>query len=141
MTGEARFVAVPAAAKPPESEFPFEQNKPGCPNSLELPVPDLYDDDMKMLRAREVAERLRVRVETVCRHARSGKIPAVRVGGQWRFPEDRLEAWLRGNGNAARHGDATPPDPSEDPILKVIGIGSDGALTRGIDRALYGRRS
>lgn len=93
-----------------------------------------------MLRAREVAERLGVRVETVCRHARHGKIPAVRVGGQWRFPEDRLEAWLRGNGNGARKDSATPLNPFDDPILKVIGICSGGGLSKGIDRALYGGR-
>lgn len=96
---------------------------------------------MKMLRAREVAERLGLRVETVCRHARHGRIPAVRVGGTWRFPEDRLEAWLRDDGNARPRGDTARLDPSEDPILAVIGIGADGGLTRGIDRALYGRRS
>lgn len=122
---------------PPERA---NRKKGGRLDSLELSFHVGYDSGMKMLRAREVAKRLGLRVETVCRHARHGKLPAVRVGGTWRFPEDRLEAWLRDDGGARPRPDMPDLDPSKDPILKVIGICSGGGLSKGIDRALYGGR-
>lgn len=57
-----------------------------------------------LLTARDVQELLNVDRTTVYRMAKSGKLPAVRVGNQWRFPRKALEAWL------ARQGifDVTP---------------------------------
>jgi len=43
---------------------------------------------------------------------------------------------LLGAGNHARTEAIAPP--AEDPILKVIGIGEDGELTRDLDRQLHG---
>jgi excisionase family DNA binding protein len=92
-----------------------------------------------MLTAAQVAKMLKLRVETVYRHARLGRLPAIRVGGAWRFSEDELRRWL-GNGgeSGARRRRARSPDPADDPILKVIGIGRDGHLSENIDQALYG---
>jgi len=45
----------------------------------------------------EVAEYLRFHPSTVYRLAREGKLPAVKVGSQWRFHRDALEDWLRAN--------------------------------------------
>ncbi len=43
----------------------------------------------------EAAAYLRVCRTTVYRLARAGQIPAVRVGGQWRFHKRDLYVWLR----------------------------------------------
>jgi len=86
-----------------------------------------------------VAVLLRVRIETVYRYAREGRIPALRVGGTWRFPEDRLQEWLR-NGDAWAGRVRPLRRAKRDPLLAVLGIGSDGSLSRGIDAALYGSR-
>ncbi len=41
----------------------------------------------------EVAKRFGVNVTTVYRLAQQGKLPAFKVGNQWRFSEARLEEW------------------------------------------------
>ena len=44
--------------------------------------------------AEEVAQYLKLHPYTVRRLARENKIPAFRVGGQWRFRRERLVKWL-----------------------------------------------
>lgn len=46
----------------------------------------------------EVGEALRVSVPTVRRLIKSGELPAVQVGRQWRVHPDVLDAWLRSGG-------------------------------------------
>jgi len=50
----------------------------------------------------EVAAYLRLSKDTVYRMAQSGKIPASKVGTQWRFRQDDVDAWLEENKNIAR---------------------------------------
>jgi excisionase family DNA binding protein len=47
-----------------------------------------------MRTALEVASRLRISRSTLYRMAEGGVIPASRIGGQWRFDPDRIDAWL-----------------------------------------------
>ena len=47
----------------------------------------------------EVATYLRLSKDTVYRMAQSGKIPASKVGTQWRFRRSDVEAWLEQNKN------------------------------------------
>jgi excisionase family DNA binding protein len=42
----------------------------------------------------EVASRLRISRSTLYRMAEAGLIPASRIGGQWRFDPERIDAWL-----------------------------------------------
>lgn len=42
----------------------------------------------------EAAEYLSLHVRTIYRLARSGEIPARKVGGRWRFRKDVLDKWL-----------------------------------------------
>jgi len=65
--------------------------------------------DETFLTTEEVLEYLQVNLRTVYRLIKAGKIPAVRVGRQWRFRKRDIDAWLdsqrlRGGGRAA----ATP---------------------------------
>ena len=46
------------------------------------------------LTIQEVARRFGVNVTTVYRLAKQGKLPAFKVGNQWRFSEVRLEEWV-----------------------------------------------
>jgi excisionase family DNA binding protein len=48
----------------------------------------------KILTSTEVAEYLRLDVDTVKRLASQGKIPAVKLGKKWRFRTDYVESWL-----------------------------------------------
>ena len=42
----------------------------------------------------EVANYLGLTVSTVYRLVKRGAIPGFKVGGQWRFTQDNLEAWI-----------------------------------------------
>lgn len=42
----------------------------------------------------EAAEYLKMHVKTVCRLAKEGKIPARKVGSEWRFLKSVLDSWL-----------------------------------------------
>jgi excisionase family DNA binding protein len=66
--------------------------------------------DETFLTTEEVLEYLQVNLRTVYRLIKAGKIPAVRVGRQWRFRKRDIDAWLdsqrlRGGARAA----AAPP--------------------------------
>lgn len=47
-----------------------------------------------MLTAKDVQQLLQVDRSTVYRMAEDGRLPAVKVGKQWRFPAGQLQAWL-----------------------------------------------
>ena len=42
----------------------------------------------------DVAKRFGVNVTTVYRLVQQGKLPAFKIGNQWRFSESRLEEWV-----------------------------------------------
>src|ERR1700754_2388834 len=68
------------------------------------------------LTTEEVLEYLQVNLRTVYRLIKAGKIPAVRVGRQWRFRKRDIDAWLdrqRPRGGVARP--ATPPAAAPSP--------------------------
>jgi excisionase family DNA binding protein len=72
--------------------------------------------DETFLTTEEVLEYLQVNLRTVYRLIKAGKIPAVRVGRQWRFRKRDIDAWLdsqRPRG-AARPA-ATTPSPPQGP--------------------------
>lgn len=48
----------------------------------------------EILSLRQVASYLQVTTKTVYRMVRAGKLPARRVGGQWRFRRSDLDAWF-----------------------------------------------
>jgi excisionase family DNA binding protein len=50
--------------------------------------------DETFLTTEEVLEYLQINLRTVYRLIKAGKIPAVRVGRQWRFRKRDIEAWL-----------------------------------------------
>ena len=47
-----------------------------------------------MFTTRELQKLLQVDRSTIYRMAEAGRIPAVKVGKQWRFPEEKVAAWL-----------------------------------------------
>jgi len=58
--------------------------------------------DDAFLTTEEVLEYLQVNLRTVYRLIKAGKIPAVRVGRQWRFRKRDLDAWLEAQRTRAR---------------------------------------
>src|SRR5436189_530021 len=66
--------------------------------------------DETFLTTEEVLEYLQVNLRTVYRLIKAGKIPAVRVGRQWRFRKRDIDAWLDSQRlrSGARSAAATP---------------------------------
>jgi excisionase family DNA binding protein len=62
---------------------------------LKPPAPEAF------LTTEEVLEYLQVNLRTVYRLIKSKSIPAVRVGRQWRFKKQDIDAWLEGRKGAA----------------------------------------
>jgi excisionase family DNA binding protein len=56
------------------------------------------------LTTEEVLDYLQVNLRTVYRLIKAGKIPAVRVGRQWRFRKRDIDAWLNTSRPASRGG-------------------------------------
>ncbi|MCX5710558.1 MAG: helix-turn-helix domain-containing protein [Candidatus Omnitrophica bacterium] len=51
--------------------------------------------DKEILTAKQVAEYLSIHPLTVHRYAREGKIPAFKIGTDWRFHKKYIERWIR----------------------------------------------
>ena len=54
----------------------------------------------ELLTTKELQDVLHVDRTTIYRMAESGRIPAVKVGNQWRFPRAQIEVWLQRNSAA-----------------------------------------
>jgi excisionase family DNA binding protein len=65
--------------------------------------------DESFLTTEEVLEYLQVNLRTVYRLIKAGRIPAVRVGRQWRFRKRDIDAWLESQRPRATRGAATGP--------------------------------
>jgi excisionase family DNA binding protein len=81
--------------------------------------------DETFLTTEEVLEYLQVNLRTVYRLIKAGKIPAVRVGRQWRFRKRDIDAWLdsqriRGGARAAAPAPARPATGATRPRVLVV---------------------
>src|ERR1700722_16386490 len=81
--------------------------------------------DETFLTTEEVLEYLQVNLRTVYRLIKAGKIPAVRVGRQWRFRKRDIDAWLdsqrpRGQARAATAAPARPAGAATRPRVLVV---------------------
>src|SRR3954471_14757689 len=81
--------------------------------------------DESFLTTEEVLEYLQVNLRTVYRLIKAGKIPAVRVGRQWRFRKRDIDAWLdsqrpRGGTRAAPAAPPRPPAGATRPRVLVV---------------------
>jgi excisionase family DNA binding protein len=69
-----------------------------------------FPTDEVFLTTEEVLEYLQVNLRTVYRLIKAGKIPAVRVGRQWRFRKRDIDAWL--DSQRPRGDRPAPPAPA-----------------------------
>jgi excisionase family DNA binding protein len=81
--------------------------------------------DEGFLTTEEVLEYLQVNLRTVYRLIKAGKIPAVRVGRQWRFRKRDIDAWLetqrpRSAGRAATASSRSIVAPPERPRVLIV---------------------
>lgn len=52
------------------------------------------NDAEQIMTLREVAKYLGLHIMTVYKLTREGRVPAAKIGGQWRFKRDVLDGWL-----------------------------------------------
>lgn len=64
-----------------------------------------------LLTTKDVQALIKVDKSTIYRMAEAGRIPAIKVGRQWRFPEDQLMEWLGERRTPVQEAGA--PGPSE----------------------------
>ena len=89
------------------------------PLSLNLPSDEVF------LTTEEVLEYLQVNLRTIYRLIKAGKIPAVRVGRQWRFRKRDIDNWLdgqraQGGGSAAAPSAPVTPERNGRPRVLVV---------------------
>src|SRR5712692_10194687 len=90
-------------------------------------------DDDTFLTTEEVLAYLQVNLRTVYRLIKAGKIPAVRVGRQWRFRKRDIDAWLdsqRPRGGGARPAPAAPARPATGATRPRVLVVDDEASIR-----------
>jgi excisionase family DNA binding protein len=51
--------------------------------------------EKEIMTTKEVAEYLHIHPLTVHKHAREGKIPAFKIGTDWRFHKKYIERWIK----------------------------------------------
>lgn len=73
----------------------------------------------EMLTARDIQEMLQVDRSTVYRMADDGRLPAIKVGRQWRFPRQAVERFLSSGGRA----EPTPADPHKASGISIWPVG------------------
>ena len=90
---------------------------------LNLPTDEVF------LTTEEVLEYLQVNLRTVYRLIKAGKIPAVRVGRQWRFRKRDIDAWLDSQRTQAGGGTAAAaPTPARQGRARVLVVDDEASI-------------
>ncbi|NIN92366.1 helix-turn-helix domain-containing protein [bacterium] len=57
----------------------------------------------KLMTIKEVADYLRLSKVTVYKMTRQGKIPALKIGKQWRYNKSEIDSWVKQKSNDKHH--------------------------------------
>jgi len=57
----------------------------------------------KLMTIKEVADYLRLSKVTVYKMTRQGKIPALKIGKQWRYNKSEIDTWVKQKSNSEHH--------------------------------------
>jgi excisionase family DNA binding protein len=92
--------------------------------ALNLPTDEVF------LTTEEVLEYLQVNLRTVYRLIKAGKIPAVRVGRQWRFRKRDIDAWLDSQRSRSSSDvlPAAPATASRDSRQRVLVVDDEASI-------------
>jgi excisionase family DNA binding protein len=86
-----------------------------------------FPTDEVFLTTEEVLEYLQVNLRTVYRLIKAGKIPAVRVGRQWRFRKRDIDAWLDTQ-RPRTERPATPAVPTRSARQRVLVVDDEASI-------------
>ena len=92
--------------------------------------------DDTFLTTEEVIDYLQVNLRTVYRLIKAGKIPAVRVGRQWRFRKGDLDAWLETERRGVRLSPALPQSASRTEAPRVLVADDEESIRELLARTL-----
>ncbi len=90
-------------------------------------VPDLPTNEV-FLTTEEVLEYLQINLRTVYRLIKAGKIPAVRVGRQWRFRKRDIDAWLDSQVTRPAAGPAAAVIPARKGRPRVLVVDDEASI-------------
>lgn len=90
--------------------------------TLHLPNDDVF------LTTEEVLEYLQVNLRTVYRLIKAGKIPAVRVGRQWRFRKRDIDLWLDSQRSRSAGSAATPAPAPRTGRIRVLVVDDEASI-------------
>ena len=48
----------------------------------------------EIMTTKEVAKYLKLHQITICKYAKEGKVPAIRIGRVWRFDKEIIDKWI-----------------------------------------------
>jgi len=57
----------------------------------------------RLMTIKEVADYLRLSKVTVYKMTRQGKIPASKIGRQWRYNKAEIDSWVKQKSNSSHH--------------------------------------
>jgi excisionase family DNA binding protein len=98
-----------------------------------------FPTDEIFLTTEEVLEYLQVNLRTVYRLIKAGKIPAVRVGRQWRFRKRDIDAWLdsqRPRGERAPMASAADRPTARDGRSRVLVVDDESSIRELLQKTL-----
>jgi len=87
-----------------------------------------FPTDEVFLTTEEVLEYLQVNLRTVYRLIKAGKIPAVRVGRQWRFRKRDIDAWLDSQRPRGDRPAAAPAAPVRSARQRVLVVDDEASI-------------
>jgi excisionase family DNA binding protein len=87
-----------------------------------------FPTDEVFLTTEEVLEYLQVNLRTVYRLIKAGKIPAVRVGRQWRFRKRDIDAWLDSQRPRGDRPAAAPSTPVRSARQRVLVVDDEASI-------------
>lgn len=97
-----------------------------------------FPTDEVFLTTEEVLEYLQVNLRTVYRLIKAGKIPAVRVGRQWRFRKRDIDAWLDSQRPAPERGGGggTTPAAATGGPKRVLVVDDEASIRELLSKTL-----
>ena len=95
---------------------------------LNLPTDEVF------LTTEEVLEYLQVNLRTVYRLIKAGKIPAVRVGRQWRFRKRDIDAWL--DSQRTHSAGPAPAPPIRHGRARVLVVDDEASIRELLSKTL-----
>ena len=96
-----------------------------------------YPMEDAFLTTEEVLDYLQVNLRTVYRLIKAGKIPAVRVGRQWRFRKRDLDVWLEAQRTQSERPAAGQPKAAARPSrVRVLVVDDEDAIRDLLSRTL-----